>query len=1117
MIREPYNINPYNATIDTSEDNNFNFVFSGDELGSWQVEVARNNTSLDTVYTGPRNFPGTGEHIFDGDEVSVSIPAYTTSPSVDGIPVGEDYIWRVKLREPEVQEPENSSTWVPSAYNFIKNGRFIQNASISDNYGYGNGRPLEPVPSGGPGSGKIWNIAYEGEVTVGINENYTLKSSGTVCPVQMGDDLFVEQIGGLQGGVYPITVSIMPSLNTDNLVQGMQSFVRDLNGGLLSESGVTCIEINGVVYSPRSIENKWAVLSEDGSYITLTLQSTFKPPLEINTYYDYIIEFKQAEEAKTVRPRTLITNGSVQKYLYQAPVAASGQAVDSPIRFYIQDSGDWKTVTYYHYWVYSDGSVRAFYTTDSVIFTGFTTNRPFRLYSNFYNSNWYFFQSRSTPTLGLQVKISPDASDYNPFVSDMVLSTRRLQLKGSYSQIDSIGVRYHFWTIDQIFENNETRQLFKSDFIYNSDFTYIYEPLEAKANYMITFTIVNQEEVATSISYPFSTNVTLVDIDTQCEATVNEDLHFSEISWTNGLSSEPEGKPEVEYDNHIGVGRTERDATIEEPITYSTIGGTPLSIPKDNFALQIGLVIEDAAEDGFYDSDILSLGLENGSFVIRKTELDMDYPEFKLLEDTEGQINSISKANYYLGKNYIWDETGNKEWKDEYYWVETQSNTNCYYYQFAIKKDEVRVRRTAFWNIKENNFSISGANLTVPYNPLLASLDKSNLKVRIDNGVEGSEDTEYSVSDIPSEVNDLTMTLTLNPAPVGNIKQIVIYEYHDVEQGDHYIEFNKDIDITSNIESITIGSKVYAFYLTIYNTYTDDDDLPADPAFGIKPSWDNVPNPLINVTFNGSLISSKQSTISGEILGYQVYRRKWEVINEIINQNGEKEYVYNLIYTRLIGTFNLSDEGLATSPKFKFIDWTIENRGIFDYLIIPIATSSSTEMNIESKGKIVTDWYGWSFTSFNDFPTGHCEPVERWLFKLNIESNGYSHQTNKLFHQGFNRYPKASIGTTNYITTGLSCLIGNIDKELKYIDYFKPTQGYVNDNIQKIEKWENFSNESNLILIKDYKGRAFIGIIDNNAMSFQDIVVEILTQLSFDVTQVDDVANYQIFSVEGEI
>ena len=72
----------------------------------------------------------------------------------------------------------------------------------------------------------------------------------------------------------------------------------------------------------------------------------------------------------------------------------------------------------------------------------------------------------------------------------------------------------------------------------------------------------------------------------------------------------------------------------------------------------------------------------------------------------------------------------------------------------------------------------------------------------------------------------------------------------------------------------------------------------------------------------------------------------------------------------------------------------------------------------------------------------------------------------------------------------------------------------VNDNINRIEDWENFSNSSNLVLIKDYKGRAFIGVIDGNAMSFQDIVIEILTKLSFNVTQIDDVTNYQIFSVE---
>ena len=57
MIREPYNITPYNSTIDTSRINEFGFNFSGDELGSWQAEVAKNNSSPEVLFTSKQYYP----------------------------------------------------------------------------------------------------------------------------------------------------------------------------------------------------------------------------------------------------------------------------------------------------------------------------------------------------------------------------------------------------------------------------------------------------------------------------------------------------------------------------------------------------------------------------------------------------------------------------------------------------------------------------------------------------------------------------------------------------------------------------------------------------------------------------------------------------------------------------------------------------------------------------------------------------------------------------------------------------------------------------------------------------------------------------------------------------
>ena len=45
MIREPYGVYPYNTTIDISQSNVFSLIFNGDELESYQYEIAENNST----------------------------------------------------------------------------------------------------------------------------------------------------------------------------------------------------------------------------------------------------------------------------------------------------------------------------------------------------------------------------------------------------------------------------------------------------------------------------------------------------------------------------------------------------------------------------------------------------------------------------------------------------------------------------------------------------------------------------------------------------------------------------------------------------------------------------------------------------------------------------------------------------------------------------------------------------------------------------------------------------------------------------------------------------------------------------------------------------------------
>ena len=1011
--------------------------------------------------------------------------------------VGDDLIWRLIMWEPADDTNHAATT------SFIKRGRFIQDANrISEN-------------------------TYEGEVSLLITENIEPSEEVSYAPVQIGNDLFIENKTKVNG-INTIYASIMPSILYTNLAEDMQVFAN-----LLTEDCI--LEISNYIFKITSAE-----LSEDSSYISLKLEEDdgLTNNLVARNYYDYTIEFSSGETSPLI-------NSYVEKYTYDIPNAPTGSDSPNVFQFGVQiGNSNLIPIDKMYYWLYSDGTPRAFYKLDIDESNINNYNgREYQLYSNFYISNWYFFQSRQTPILTMSWGTDGSFPTTN-------YTSRSIDLVAAYSQQNNVGVKYHTWRIDKI--NGDTSEtVYQSNEIYNSDFNFTYDMLESGNDYTITLTVVNHDNVEISISSDLSVAFDEPKIDAGCTAIVNNNAHLAEITWMNGLSSEPdEGVGDSkDFGNHIGVGPSEQDVTIGEgkQLTYSTIAGAPYSIDKDNFAIQAGFVIYDDAkevdpQEEFYDSTFLSLVGNDDSCDFEKHGLDVIVGEneasWKLLKDTFGQVPQSTKSrdNYYIGDNYIWKDA--LMWRHTYStgayeWTETQSNTNCYYYQItgnSTQEDEesektfkLNVQRTPFLYCNSEDFSYNiedgetiAHTLTIPYSPLLnvgeCEDEDENLLgyyplwVRLYNKVSGTEKIVYGVSQktiieaTESEKTKIKLTLIGDDQWPDDYQVTEAVVYGEPES----LVKKVPIDIPEQITTCILGPKTYFFYFTIYNGNFTAALTPPD--FGDKPSWGDSEAMVINATFNGTNVSSKQAELTNAVSYYKVYRKKYADPNQI-----EKD---NYLYRRLIGQFNLVEENLAASTKFKFIDWEIENRGVFTYEIIPYSTEDAIAAKIISNS-IITDWYGWSFTSIGKFQdTQHYEPIERWLFKLNIETNGYSHQTNKVFHQGFNRFPKASIGTTNYITTNLSCLIGDIRKELQRIAYYAKQQGYTRDTIETIRQWEDFSNTSDLILVKDYKGRTLIGVIDGNAMSFQDVVVEVLTTLSFNITQIDDAANYQIFSVE---
>ena len=96
MLREPYNLNPYNTTIDTSLVQPFSFVFSGDKLGAYQIQIAENNLTDNILYTSPFIILNPPAH--NGDRIEATLPdiIQTNLNNSDGLIY---YVYKLTLSE----------------------------------------------------------------------------------------------------------------------------------------------------------------------------------------------------------------------------------------------------------------------------------------------------------------------------------------------------------------------------------------------------------------------------------------------------------------------------------------------------------------------------------------------------------------------------------------------------------------------------------------------------------------------------------------------------------------------------------------------------------------------------------------------------------------------------------------------------------------------------------------------------------------------------------------------------------------------------------------------------------------------------------------------------------
>lgn len=124
--------------------------------------------------------------------------------------------------------------------------------------------------------------------------------------------------------------------------------------------------------------------------------------------------------------------------------------------------------------------------------------------------------------------------------------------------------------------------------------------------------------------------------------------------------------------------------------------------------------------------------------------------------------------------------------------------------------------------------------------------------------------------------------------------------------------------------------------------------------------------------------------------------------------------------------------------------------------------------------------------------------TNHWSFALDLTADSIVQNQDISIHESLSKFPQRTIGKNNYVTGGITCLLGNIDCQ---------TEDYV-DNYDKVVKWNQFITQDCPFMLKSPKGDVWVVTIDSSTeRSYEQLSSQIPTQITFKYTQIDDIKN----------
>lgn len=205
------------------------------------------------------------------------------------------------------------------------------------------------------------------------------------------------------------------------------------------------------------------------------------------------------------------------------------------------------------------------------------------------------------------------------------------------------------------------------------------------------------------------------------------------------------------------------------------------------------------------------------------------------------------------------------------------------------------------------------------------------------------------------------------------------------------------------------------------------------------------------------------------------------------------------IYKEIKGTNKLSYIENLGEGNLSIKDYNVANEVTYQYYIFKEDDQSISEAAISNE--VTPCWWDWSLTDLYPDPEiddfYYADSNNIWKFSLNVSSSPVTQKINNIVYDNLTRYPKVSMGKSNYSSGAITCLLGDLHPDNNNsIHYVEPAD--------MLNKWNEFCTNGNIKLMKDRKGNTMLVTITGLSSQLDDVLVEQTNTITFNWTQIGD-------------